>query len=256
MREFQEKELKKLVPPQDFSKSCQVTIIGGSKLFHGAPLLSLKTASRIVSMVFFSSPEPSVGRVAEKFKSKLFSFIWVPWPEAGEYVKKSDAALIGSGLMRYQKEKKKVFDKAGEESKRITERFLRDFNQQQWVIDAGSLQVMDPKFIPQDAILTPNQKEFEMLFGQEPNQEPQALARKYRCLILMKGDPTRVYSAQESAAVKGGNAGMAKGGVGDVLAGLTVALAAKNPPFLATCAASFIAKKSGRQALSREDFRC
>jgi len=35
-----------------------------SRLFHGAPLLSLKIASRLNKMVFFSSPEPSLGKVA------------------------------------------------------------------------------------------------------------------------------------------------------------------------------------------------
>ena len=39
-------------------KPTQITIIGGSDLFHGAPILALKTASRIVDMVFFTSPDP------------------------------------------------------------------------------------------------------------------------------------------------------------------------------------------------------
>lgn len=167
MREFKEEELKKI------KGGGQVTIIGGSKLFHGAPILSLKTASRIVDMVFFASPEPSVGKVAENLKSKLTSFIWVPWEEVREYIKKSDAVLIGPGLMRYRKEgqrakgKRQNLDKAGLQSKEITERLLSQFPNKQWVIDAGSLQVMELKFIPKNAILTPNQKEFEMLFGEE-----------------------------------------------------------------------------------------
>ena len=38
---------------------------------------------------------------------------------------------------------------------------------------------------------------------------------------------------------------MTKGGTGDVLAGLTVALLAKNKPFLAASSASFIEKSAG-----------
>ena len=106
MRKFLPEELKKLSKPHEFSSNednGQVTIIGGSKLFHGAPILALKTASRIVDMVFFASPEPSVGGIAEQLKSKLGSFIWIPWDEVGEYIAKSDAILIGPGLMRYHK---------------------------------------------------------------------------------------------------------------------------------------------------------
>jgi len=53
----------------------QITIIGGSKLFHGAPILALKGASRMVSMTYFSSPEEDRG-VVEKIKSLLSNFVW------------------------------------------------------------------------------------------------------------------------------------------------------------------------------------
>ncbi|TSC54073.1 MAG: ADP-dependent (S)-NAD(P)H-hydrate dehydratase [Microgenomates group bacterium LiPW_31] len=296
MRKFLPEELKKLSKPHEFSSNednGQVTIIGGSKLFHGAPILALKTASRIVDMVFFASPEPSVGKVAENLKSKLSSFIWIPWEEIGEYIKKSDSILIGPGLMRYHSESKrvkeqafvpssgrgeskKVYDEAGNQSKEITEKLLRQFPNKQWVIDAGSLQVMEPKFIssearnkvlaegkvliPKNAILTPNQKEFEMLFGEElmalgsPASVVSVVARKHHCIIVLKGVETIVCSPQECVLVEGGNAGLTKGGTGDVLAGLTVALAAKNPPFLAACAASLIVKKAAEELSKKVGF--
>jgi hypothetical protein len=47
--------------------------------------LALKTASRIVDMVFFSSPEKSLREVASIIKAQLSSFIWVPWEEVEEY---------------------------------------------------------------------------------------------------------------------------------------------------------------------------
>lgn len=76
--EFGEKQACAFLSRQEFLKS-QTTIISGSRLFHGAPLLALKVASRLNRMVFFSSPEPSLGEVAAKIKSRLFSFIWVPF---------------------------------------------------------------------------------------------------------------------------------------------------------------------------------
>lgn len=282
---FDKSELKKLFVPQETTKNGQVTIIGGSELFHGAPLLSLKVASRIVDMVFFSSPEPSVGRVAEIFKSKLFSFIWVPWNEAEEYIEKSDAVLIGPGFMRFRSEKvphKKRHSSCDEtcrKSRSINKDLLTKFPKKRWVIDAGSLQVMEVDWIPNNAILTPNRKEFEMLFGEIPDGKPATLkalrdaestestsdgvrmhsseverarrikeaARKYSCIINAKGPVNIICSPKECIEIPGGNPGLEKGGVGDVLAGLAVALLAKNEPFLAASAASYITKAAANE---------
>jgi hydroxyethylthiazole kinase-like uncharacterized protein yjeF len=266
IEDFKEEELKKLVKPHKNSSkedNGQVTIIGGSKLFHGAPIFSLKVASRIVDMVFFSSPEPSIGEVAGKIKSQLNSFIWVPFEEVEEYIKKSDAILIGPGLMRYrdeskrvkEQESKKVLDEEGQKSKEITEALFNKFPNKQWVIDAGSLQVMETKFIPPNAILTPNEKEFELLFGTKASPESvSAMAKKHQCIILFKNVENLVCSPEECRVVKGGNAGLTKGGTGDVLAGLAVALVAENPPFLAACASAFLTKKTADELYKKVGF--
>ncbi|MBM3205442.1 NAD(P)H-hydrate dehydratase [Candidatus Shapirobacteria bacterium] len=253
MRIFEEKELQKIYKPQDSQKGSngKVTIIGGSYLFHGAPLLSLKTASRVVDMVFFSSPEPSVGRVAEELKGKLNSFIWVPFTQIEEYIDKSDAVLIGPGLMRYHKEGEKSSDKNGKKTKKITESLLAKFPRKLWVIDAGSLHVMDKKFIPSGAILTPNRGEYESLFGK---QKPAAAAKDNDSIIVFKNAQTEVFSPKEERLVKGGNKGLVKGGTGDVLAGLCLALVAKNPPFFSACVASFIVKKAADELYQKVGF--
>lgn len=246
---FDKSWLKKLYQPKIDSlgeDNGQVTIIGGSKLFHGAPLLSLKVASRIVDMVFLASPEPSVGGVAERIRSKLLSFIWIPWQEVDSYVQKSDAVLIGPGFMRYRSEAQNsklktqnYVDEEGEKTREITKRFLTKFADKRWVIDAGSLQVMDTKWIPKGAILTPNKKEYAYLFGK---QKPEAAAEKHSCIIVVKGPEAKVCSPDKCIEIKNGNPGLTKGGTGDVLAGLTVALLVKNEAFLAAASASFIAK--------------
>jgi len=258
LRIFAENELAKLYKPKQNSvkqDNGQVTIIGGSRLFHGALILSLKTAARVVDMVFFASPEPSVGRVAEKLKSQLSSFIWVPWEKVEEYIKKSDAVLVGPGFLRYHQSQNSQCDEACQQTREITEGFLKKFPDKHWAIDAGSLQTMNPDFIPQNAILTPNRKEFERLFGLPMDQKNLLqMAEKHRCIIVGKGVETVVVSPQESVSVRGGNAGLTKGGTGDVLAGLTVALAAKNPPFLAACAASLIVKKAAEELFKKVGF--
>lgn len=245
-RIFSPEDLKKLyVPPSDSSKgnNGQVTVIGGSRLFHGAPFLALTAASKVVDMVFFVSPEPSLGKVAQELKSKLFSFIWVPWEEADSYIQKSDAVLIGSGFMRYGE------DGEGSETREITRDFLSKFPEKKWVIDAGSLQTIEPDWIPKNAILTPNQKEYKMLFD---DQDPMTVAKKYNCLIVVKGVSTYVYDGKDSIKVDGGNAGLTKGGTGDVQAGLTVGLLAKNEPFLAGSAAAYLIKKTADEIYEKK----
>lgn len=245
---FSNKDLEKLyIPPINSSKgqNGQVTIIGGSHLFHGAPLFSLTVASRVVDMTFFSSPEASLEKVADKIKSKLFSFIWVPWKEVDEYVEKSDAVLIGPGLLRYKNANSgsntRTLDIEGSETKEITERLVTKFPDKKWVIDAGSLQVINPGKIPAMAIVTPNQKEYQMVFGKT---DPKEAARKYKCVIVLKGVVTRVLSSDNEIEIIGGNPGLTKGGSGDVEAGLAVALLAKNDPFLAASASAYVVKKS------------
>lgn len=252
----------------------QVTVIGGSSLFHGAPILGLKTASRIVDMVYFSSHESSLGKVAEKLKSQLCSFIWVPWEETEEYLKKSDAILIGPGMMRNEttkikdekspskiknlKEIKTIKDE-GLKTYLITEYLLKKYPEKRWVIDAGALQMMETDWIPKRAILTPNQKEFKRLFRVEPSFEAaKTLAKQYQCLIALKGTTKTphvfVCSPKKQALIESGNAGLTKGGTGDVLAGLTVALAAKNELFLSSFTAAWIVKLAADSLYERAGF--
>ncbi|MBI1864055.1 NAD(P)H-hydrate dehydratase [Candidatus Woesebacteria bacterium] len=246
MKKFEKSDLQKLYKPpvnSNGEQNGQLTIIGGSKLFHGAPLLSLRVASRIVDMVFFSSPESSMQEITSYIKADLSSFIWVDWDEIEDYIKKSDAILIGPGFMRYHKEKDRhkaeECDEACQLTKSTTEDLLSKFSDKKWVIDAGSLQTMDPKFIPENSILTPNKKEYEILFG---SLDPIDASKKYKCVIVLKGPKTSVYFKDEVVEVDGGNAGLTKGGTGDVLAGLAASLLTKNDSLLSACASSYIVK--------------
>lgn len=84
----------------------KLTIIGGSKLFHGASLWALKTASRIVDMVFYSTIKENEG-LTKKLKSEIYDFICVSRDEVEDYIEESDAVLIGPGLTRNEKFKMK-----------------------------------------------------------------------------------------------------------------------------------------------------
>jgi NAD(P)H-hydrate epimerase len=250
MQVFNASTVKDLYRPDKNSNgedNGQVTIIGGSYLFHGPPFLSIQAASRVVDMVFFTSPYEPLRNVVANLKSRISSFIWVPFEEVEDYVKKSDAVLLGPGFMRaHTEEANQEGDNSGDHayylSRSITENLLTKFPDKKWVIDAGSLQVMDPEWIPKNAIVTPNKKEYKMLFG---SLNPKDAASQYNCIIVLKGPITYVYSPDEITQVHGGNAGMTKGGTGDVMAGLTVALLAKNEPILAASVAAYVTKAAG-----------
>ncbi len=275
MINFNKKELGKLYKPSQFSSkedNGQITIIGGSSLFHGAPLLALKAASRLVDIVFFTSPEKSLEKTASAIKSKLFSFIWIPWNETEEYIKKSDAILIGPGFLRYKKESQKrlceekgLCGQEGEKTRKITLSLLKKFPNKKWVIDAGSLQTIKAKDLPKNTIITPNIKEFNLLFGQEAkisretsNKEKAkillSLSQKYKIFIALKGALALVSSPEKVVAIKGGNAGLTKGGTGDVQAGITTALYAKNDGFLSACAGVYFVKKAAETLYQEKGF--
>ena len=76
-------------------------------------------------------------------------------------------------------------------------------------------------------------------------QDITTVAKKYSCIVLLKGDKDIASNGTDTREITGGNPGMTKGGTGDVLAGLIAALACKNDPFLATIAGSFINKQAG-----------
>ncbi|MBI2008317.1 NAD(P)H-hydrate dehydratase [Candidatus Amesbacteria bacterium] len=240
-------DLKKLWKPKEDSSgedNGQVAVIGGSSLFHGAPMLAVKAASRIVDMVFFGSPERDLEKVV-----KLNSFIWVPWEEIDEYVAKSDAVLIGPGMMRYRRI---VEDGGGDITKKVTKELLGKFPDKKWVIDGGSLQVMDAGWIPSRAILTPNKKEFELLFNSQFTiHNFQSIAQKFNCTIVYKGPIAYVTDGKTTYEIKGGNAGLTKGGTGDTLAGIIVGLLAKNPPLLAAAAGTYLIKRAAERLFAR-----
>jgi NAD(P)H-hydrate epimerase len=260
MSKFEESELKKLFKPGSNSTKTnngQVTIIAGSRLFHGPPLVTIKVASRVVDMVFLSSPEPSIGKIADNLKSQLSSFIWVPWEDTNDYIKKSDACLIGPGFMRHNSEKtvhlqtSEYCDESCMESREITKDFLTNFPDKKWVIDGGSLQIMEKDWIPIGSILTPNKKEYKLLFG---DSDPIEASNKYKCTIVLKGEVTYVYSDNKIVEVHGGNAGLTKGGTGDVQAGLTAALFCKNDALLSASAAAYYVKKAADNLFKKVGF--
>ena len=107
------------------------------------------------------------------------------------------------------------------------------------VIDADALNIIASdkkllKLIPKLAILTPHPKEFQRLIGKKWENDYQKLeilsqfATKHQCIVCLKGAFTAVALTDGTIRFNStGNAGMAKGGSGDVLTGMILALLAQ-----------------------------
>ena len=254
MEKFNPSLLKELYEPSAGSHKGQngkLLVIGGSKLFHAASLWALKISSRIVDMVFYSSVTEN-NEIVQKAKREFGAGIVVKRSQIDSHAEEADCILIGPGLPRFEGQ-----EEGDDDTKTLTESLLKKYPHKKWVIDGGSLQTIDPKFIPKNAILTPHRKEFEKLFKVKSQKSKvdeeyvQEMAKKYNCIILLKGKEDIVCSPTECVRIIGGNAGMTKGGTGDVLAGLVAALYCKNDAFLSACAGSYINKKAGEKLFEK-----
>ena len=93
---------------------------------------------------------------------------------------------------------------------------------------AGHIDILDKRSAP--TVLTPHEGEFARLTGCElPVKDrlsaARDFARQHNCVLVLKGQGTVTAAPDGSAYINTtGNPGMAKGGSGDVLAGMIAAL--------------------------------
>lgn len=236
----------------------KVLVIGGSSLFHAASIWSLEIVSKIVDMTFYVSVKENT-EIVQKMKEKFRNGIIVSNITIDEYAQESDSILIGPGMVRtekdtrqWSKEKRTLQEimslDEGERTYFLTKYVLEKYPEKNLVIDAGALQMMEKEWLRNltSVIITPHEQEFERLFDVCACEDhAKEMAKEYGCVILLKGVIDMVVTPSESITITGGNAGMTKGGTGDVLAGLVTALFAKNDATLSACAGSFFNKKAG-----------
>jgi ADP-dependent NAD(P)H-hydrate dehydratase / NAD(P)H-hydrate epimerase len=107
------------------------------------------------------------------------------------------------------------------------------------VIDADGLNCLSLQKnllqqLPAGSILTPHPKEFDRLFGEHQNDFDRLHTAKEKshqldCIIVLKSHHTAIVTPDGNIFFNGtGNAGMAKGGSGDVLTGIITSLVAQN----------------------------
>ncbi|RYZ48976.1 MAG: NAD(P)H-hydrate dehydratase [Chitinophagaceae bacterium] len=105
------------------------------------------------------------------------------------------------------------------------------------VIDADGLNILALNKdllsqLPPGSILTPHPKEFDRLFGDHHSdfdrlQTAREKAAAFRVIIILKGHHSFLATQEGDFFNSTGNAGMAKGGSGDVLTGILTALLAQ-----------------------------
>ena len=194
-------------------------LLAGSEGYTGAPVLAASAAVRSgAGLVFLGVPREIYPIVAVKCSSAMP----FPLPERyGEILEKArscDAALIGPGLGRAPKTEKLV-------------RALLEDLEIPVVLDAdginalaGHMDILDGRKAL--TVLTPHDGEFARLTGtalpiQDRLAAAQSFARDHNCILVLKGHRTITAAPDGRAWINtSGNPGMAKGGSGDVLAGM------------------------------------
>ncbi|HET9946918.1 MAG TPA: NAD(P)H-hydrate dehydratase [Patescibacteria group bacterium] len=268
IKQFDTNDLAKLYVPSSTSHKGQngkLLLIGGSHLFHAASLWSLDIASRIVDMVFYSSV-PQNNQIVETLKTEWRNGIIVPRESLEDYIKEADCILLGPGMTRTEtvdrsrsigslKELSSMTDE-GAQTYFLTKFLLEKYPEKKWVIDAGALQMLELSSLKKtkgNVVLTPHILEFERLFGLDPlSSSVEDMASLHNCIIVLKRHADTVCNNAECVLVEGGNAGMTKGGTGDVLAGLIAALACKNDLYLAAKCGSYLNKKAGESLYKKQ----
>jgi NAD(P)H-hydrate epimerase len=205
-------------------------VVAGSVGFTGAPALAARAATRLgAGLVQVGVPE----RIYNIMASKLDEEMPFPMPDdgngrlaanaAGEFLRRAaaaDAVLLGPGLGT-SAELIELVTSAIQIVKTPT------------VLDADGLNVFadDPSVLQNAAcplVLTPHMGEFERLGGDILGDRAKAagdFARAYGCVLVLKGFETITAAPDGTAFINTtGGPAMAKGGSGDVLAGMIAAL--------------------------------
>ena len=204
----------------DFGK---IFILAGSEGYTGAPVLAARAALRTgAGLVYLGVPRDIYPIVAVKCDEAMP----FPLPEDHsallERARGCDIALIGPGLGR------------APEAERLVLSLLAELDIPV-VLDAdginalaGHIDVLDRRRAP--TVLTPHEGEFARLAGcalpiADRLSAARDFARAHSCVLVLKGQGTATAAPDGSACINAtGGPGMAKGGSGDVLAGMTAAL--------------------------------
>ena len=244
-------------PDADKNAFGRVLCVCGSAGYTGAAYFSAQGAVRMGSgVVTLATPERAWPVLAVKLNESVVRpmpcdadgmLSREALPVLTALAARADAMLIGCGLGR---------------SDAVTEivcSLLQSANCPV-VLDADGINALSAhkdvlRQTAQPVVLTPHAAEFARLSGiQQPNtEELSAFAQENRCILLYKGHRTRIFAPDGTMYRNhSGNPGMAKGGSGDVLAGMLVSLCGQGvAPVQTACAAAWLHGRAGDAAANR-----
>ena len=246
------RQLAKLLPRRPFDthkgQTGRVAIGAGSRGLTGAAVLSSAAAVRGgAGLVTLFVPDELYPVLAATTISEVMVR---PWRNVGEVATANfDVLAIGPGL-----------GTAGaEEMLSLVEEDPRPC-----VVDADALNQIAEQGVdllarcPGPRLLTPHPGEMERLFprqGRSRREWAEAFAQRFpNCTLLLKGARTIIKEEGQPAAFNPtGHPGMATGGLGDVLTGLSAALIGQGQStYEAGCGASWLTGRAAELALSQQ----
>lgn len=229
----------------------RLLILGGSVGYTGAVSLCAKAAVRSGAGVVFTGVPSDIYEITAIKNDEAVVFP-LPCGEAGvfaesalpkikERLKTASACILGPGLGR------------APELTELVSQIIQNTGAPT-VLDADALYAAGqvPEILKASAsplILTPHEGEFKLLGGVltgDRLHDASAFAREYGCILILKGHHTiAAFPDGETVVCPCGNPGMAKGGSGDVLAGILGAMLCNLPVKEAVCAAMYIHAAAG-----------
>jgi len=220
MKTLSDIEVRKAMPgrnPDSYKGDYgQVLIIGGNKQMGGAIILSASAAVYSGAGLVTVATDP-VNRSALHARLPEAMFLSYDDEEAmKEMIQSSDVILIGPGLGRDEKAKRRL------------ECVLKNVSSKHRLVldgDALTLLAIESFSLPLAFILlTPHLGEWEKLSGLSPAKENpvsnQKAVKKLKAGVVVKKHRTEIYLDGDIWQNTAGNAGMATGGMGDTLAGM------------------------------------
>jgi len=232
-------------PPKQSHKTMngELLVFGGSALFHGAPIMSIKAASKFIGSVFFYT-NPENRELINKQKIELEEFISLREEDLEKYSDYSNIILAGPGLE----------ENMGNAA--VLTYLLNKYPEKTFILDAYAIAMANPRRNPQNrrgfknCILTPHRGELRHIFDEAKLEglegKLKRLCLENKCHLVLKGHVDLLFSANGQTIMnKNGNAGMAKGGTGDILAGIIAALACRNDSWEALQAGVFLSGFAG-----------
>ncbi|MDC0638239.1 NAD(P)H-hydrate dehydratase [Nitrosopumilus sp.] len=248
-----------IVPRKSTSRKGEngiVLVVGGSYIYHGAPILSSLAALRSgTDLVYTSVPKINVAST----RSISPNLIVIPLVDqkltlgavkklVGALPRNLHSATIGMGLAIQEKNSLLHLVKS------LLDRDVR------LSLDASAL---IPEVLPilanKNVVVTPHAGEFKRLFGEilsdstsERINLVEQNALKYGITILLKGPTDVISDGNVTYLCEKNTPAMTVGGTGDVLSGLVAGLLSNNRNCLeSAAAASFICSLAGKEIQSK-----